>query len=107
MSYEQPPPPGGYGYGVGPGYGDAPPPGNNQKAVWSLVLGIIGLLCCGPLTIAAIVLGNLAKAETAASGQAGGGMAQAGFVLGILGLVLWLMYVVLVATGVITLPSAA
>src|SRR6187402_1889988 len=58
-----PPPP---GYGQGPGYG--PPPGNNTKAIWALVLGILGLLCCGILGIPAIILGKQAQKEIDSSG---------------------------------------
>ncbi len=88
------PPPPGYGappgYGPPPGWGPPPPGyavGTNQKAVWSLVTGIVGI-CCGLLGIVAIVLGNQAKQEIQATGQGGMGMAQAGFVLGIVDLVL-------------------
>jgi hypothetical protein len=59
MSYPPPPPPpdpsGGYGYG---GYAA---PRTNQKAIWSLVTGILGLVCCAPAGIVALVLGNGAK----------------------------------------------
>lgn len=85
-----------------PGYG-APPPGypqqggaygggagNNQKALWSMILGIVSLVCCGLLTgIPAIILGHMGKKEIdAAPGQSGRGMAQAGFIMGIIGTVL-------------------
>ena len=40
MSYAPPPPP-------PPGAGGYAHPQTNQKAVWSLVLGIVGLVCCG------------------------------------------------------------
>ena len=59
-------------------------PGTNKKAIWSLVLGIVGLVCCGFLAgIPAIILGNMAKKEIATSGEGGGGMATAGLVLGV------------------------
>src|SRR4051794_8995083 len=59
--YGAPPPPPGYGgyggYGGAGGYGG--PPKNSSKAVWALVLGILGLLCCGFFTgIPAIILGK-------------------------------------------------
>jgi hypothetical protein len=66
-------------------------PAGNQKALWSMILGILSLFCCGVLTgIAAIVLSQQAKKEIAASGgmQTGSGQAQAGFVLGIIGIAL-------------------
>ncbi|TCI99792.1 DUF4190 domain-containing protein [Aeromicrobium sp. IC_218] len=89
-----PPPPGGYGYGDG-GYGA--PPEQNKKALWSMILGIVGLLCCGIAGIVAIVLSNTAKKEIAASGgrQTGAGMATAGLVLGIVAIVLWIAGIVI------------
>ena len=87
--YGAPPPPGG-GYGAPPpGYGPpggyGPPPGTNQKAIWGLVCAIVGF-CCFPVAIAGIILGNQAKNETAQTGQAGNGMAQAAFIVGIVAL---------------------
>ncbi|MBC7631003.1 DUF4190 domain-containing protein [Aeromicrobium sp.] len=75
-----PPAPGGYGAA----------PQQNKKALWSMILGIVGLLCCGILAgIPALVLSNQAKKEIQASnGQStGSGMATAGLVLGILSIV--------------------
>ena len=107
-----PPPPPSYGtpppspYGAAqppPPYCAAPPPPRygapspygaptgNQKALWAMITGIVGLLCCGIASLVAIVLGVQAKNEIRASGgtQSGDGQAQAGFVLGIVGCVLW------------------
>jgi hypothetical protein len=74
-----PPPP---GAGVPPGW--ASPPPNSGKAVAALVLGILGVVSCQPLGIAAIVVGNQAAEEIAASGGrlGGEGMAKVGVVLG-------------------------
>ena len=71
-----------------------------------MIVGIVSILCCGPAGIAAIIMGNQAKKEIAASGGAlaGQGQAQAGFVLGIIALVLTvlgvLFYVVLFSMSV-------
>jgi hypothetical protein len=99
VSYDNPPPP------PPPQYG-APVPGanagSNKKAIWSLVLGIIGVICCGIGIIPggiAIFLGRGAKQEIAASGQTGGGMAQAGIILGIIAVVLSILYYILLAMG--------
>jgi hypothetical protein len=79
MSYTPPPPPpeaGGHGH---------TPPQTNQKALWSMILGIIAIAPCGPFAgIPALVLGGFAKKEIAAArgAQAGEGMATAGVVLG-------------------------
>ncbi len=68
-------------------------------AVISLVCGILSLVCCGgfPLAIVAIILGNISKKKIRESnGTIGGaGMAQAGFVLGIIGLVVSVVLIVL------------
>jgi putative exporter of polyketide antibiotics len=105
MSYAGPPPPpgapGGYGYAQ---------PKTNQKAIWSLVLGILGLVCCGFITgIPALILGNIAKKEIAASGGAetGTGMAQAGFVLGIISIALGVLTLILFAVGAVSMPSTS
>jgi len=80
-------------------------PASNRKATWALVLGIVGILCCALASIGALVLGVQAKNEINASGgmQSGQGQAQAGFILGIIGCVLWVIgiiaYVGLIAAG--------
>jgi hypothetical protein len=81
-------------------------PSSNQKALWSMILGIVSLLCCGVITgAAAIILSQQAKKEIAASGglQSGSGQAQAGFILGIIGVALTVLgligYAVLAANG--------
>ena len=96
--YGSPPPPPGYG----PGGGYGAPPANNKKALWALILGILGLLCCGFFTgIPAIILGKQGQNEIDASGgtQQGRGMATAGFVLGIIALIWMVISIILSATG--------
>jgi hypothetical protein len=102
-----PPPPPPYG-GPPPGYQPAPggyygspAPKGNQKALWAMILGIVGLVCCSPLAIAALVLGIIAKEEIDESHgtQSGRGQAQAGFVLGIIGCVLMVIGVIAFASG--------
>jgi hypothetical protein len=104
MTYSAPPPPPdpSYGYGYGA-------PRTSQKAVWALVTGLIGLLCCSPAGIVALILGNSAKKEIAASGGAetGAGMAQAGVILGIIAIVLMVLGIILFATGSVRFPSTS
>ena len=66
------------------------PTGTSGKATASMVLGILSFLCCPIIfSVLAIVLGSQAKNEIAATpGLGGAGMAQAGFILGIVSLVL-------------------
>ena len=97
-----PPPPGGYPPPAPGGYGGVPQ--QNKKALWSMILGIIGIVCCGFFTgIPALILANQAKSEIRASGgtQTGEGMATAGFVMGIVSIVFGVIYVILFATGAI------
>jgi len=66
------------------------------------VLGVVGLCFCGiVLGAGAAFLGNQAKNEIAASGgqQTGAGLAQAGFIVGIVAAALGVVQLVLLATG--------
>lgn len=104
--YTPPPPPGGYPGQPGYGYGGVPQ--SSQKALWSMILGIASIVLCWccpviPLGLggAAMVMGRGAKGDIERSGGAltGAGQAQAGFITGIIGLVLGVA--ALVATIVI------
>jgi hypothetical protein len=65
--------------------------------VAALVMGIVGFLI-GPCSILAIVFGRIGL-NRVARGEAGNrGMAQAGFVLGIVGLVLWILGMIALAS---------
>jgi hypothetical protein len=95
----------------GPGYGPPPPTGNNTKAVIALVVGILGFvlaICCSLLGlvagVVAVVLGRMAKNEIAATGgaQGGAGMAKAGFILGIVDIVI---AVALIIVGILLSAS--
>jgi hypothetical protein len=79
-------------------YGVASPP-NDSQATLALVLGIIGVFCCLPAPVA-IFIGNSSRRRIEASaGALGGyGLATAGFVLGIIGSIifgLWIIYVII------------
>lgn len=71
------------------------PTTNAPGAVSSLVCGIVGLFFCGIiLGIVAIVQANSAKRAIERDPRySGGGMATAGLVLGIIGLVLWALVI--------------
>ena len=102
MSYDAPPPP--PPYGGQPQYGQpyGAPQGTNSKAIWSLVLGILGVLCCVPLGIGALILGRSAQTEIAQTGQQGAGLAKAGWILGIVAIVFMIIGAILFATGALT-----
>jgi hypothetical protein len=99
MSYPPPPPPGPGGYGY-------VQPQQNQKALWSMILGILGVVCCGFLAgIPAVILGNNARREVQASGgaQTGEGMAKAGVILGWIAIALGVLgLLIAVSTGAFT-----
>lgn len=89
-----PPPPPGAGGG---GYGAPPPPAggmggsvDHPKGITILVLGILSLVCCSPLGIAAFIMGNNALKEIDATpGRYGNRqIVQIGRILGIIGMVL-------------------
>jgi hypothetical protein len=106
VSYsEPPPPPPQYGAPVPPAGGM--PPKRSGMAVAGLVLGIIGVIpCfwgCFIFSILGVVFGQLGKRDIASSGGAktGEGMAKWGFILGIIGLALGVLYWILAASGAI------
>ena len=86
--YLPPPPPGGGAYGAPP-----PPMGggpvDHPKGTTILILGILSLVCCSPLGIAAFVMGNNALKEIDAQpGRYGNRqLVQIGRILGIIGMV--------------------
>lgn len=119
---EQQPPAGGYGappppppppapaYGTQtPGYPAPQQPAgyavapNSSKATLSLIFGILGLVVCMPFGIAAVIVGNQAKAEIAASGgyMSGEGSAKAGVILGWIAIGLTIAAVVVILLVVI------
>ena len=77
-------------------YAYAPP--TNSLAIASLVAGILSWLLCPFLGAAlAVIFGHVARGQIKTSGEAGGGMAIAGLVLGyanlgltVLGVLIWI-----------------
>jgi hypothetical protein len=65
-------------------------------AICSLVLSVLGLLCCGfVLGIPGVVCGHLALSKIQKEPQLQGkGMATAGLIIGYLAIVFWLIYLV-------------
>lgn len=91
-------------YGATPTY-QAPNYGamQNGTGTTALITGILGLLCCGLLSIVAIITGMKGQ-KLAAQGLANnGGAAKAGLILGWIGIALWILgvigYIALIATG--------
>jgi hypothetical protein len=110
-----PPPPeyGGYGgYGGGGGYGGRDPYGQpyqpggqtSTKAIVSLVLAIVSFFVCGLiLSIPAIIVAQSARREVDASGGriGGRGLATAGFILGVINVVISVIAIILVLIFVV------
>jgi hypothetical protein len=86
---QAPPPYGQQPYGQPPyapqpyGYGYPPPRRTNGLAIASMVLGIVWLYWIG--SVLALVFGYVARKQIRERGDAGGGMAVAGIVLGWVG----------------------
>src|SRR5258708_3774694 len=74
--------------------------GNNQKALVSLILSIVSLFVCGLIGIAGIILGSSAKREIKLTGEQGEGLATAGQIIGIISLILWTAFPLLIVIGV-------
>jgi hypothetical protein len=76
MAYPSPP---GYGYS---------PPQNNGLAVASMIAGILAWIAAPVVAaVAAVVMGHMALGQIKRTGEAGGGMALAGLILGYLNIV--------------------
>ena len=103
MSYDAPPPP--PPYGGQPQYGQpyGAPQGTNSKAIWSLVLGILGVLCCGPLGHRRADPRPLRpERDRRRPVSRAAGLAKAGWILGIVAIVFMIIGAILFATGVLT-----
>jgi Domain of unknown function (DUF4190) len=87
-------------YGSSASYGA--PAVQHPQAVIALVLGILGLAVCPLIGIAALVVGNKARKDIDASPAqfAGRGMATAGYVLGIISVVLTVLVVLIIVLGI-------
>jgi hypothetical protein len=95
---QQPYDPAGGQPGAYPAYQGAPYGGpafgypKNGLAVWSLVLGILSIVCCGLFSgIPGIILGNKAQQAVARGEANNGGMATAGVVLSWVGTALFVL----------------
>lgn len=86
---------GGQGYDYG-GYGAPPVRRRNGMGTAALVLGIVGFLI-GPASILAIIFGRIGLTRVARGEATNRGVAQAGFVLGIVTLLLWILGLILIA----------
>ena len=95
MSYP-PPPPGGYGYQ------QQPPQQDHPRATMSMILGILGLVICTVIAPFAWRIGKKTMDEIDASGGrlGGRGMAQAGYIMGIIGTVVLVLGVLFLVVAI-------
>jgi len=84
--------------GATPAITPAPMPAGRTEplAIWSLVLSLLGLFCCGFASgIPGIVCGHLALSKFQREPNLQGkGLATAGLVIGYVGIACWLIYIV-------------
>ena len=100
-AYQAPPPAyrslPGAGYPAPYGYPYAPPQRTNGLAIASMVLGILWIYWIG--SVLALVFGYIAQSQIRERGDAGGGMAVAGIVLGWVGVGFLALFFAFVATA--------
>ena len=86
----------------------ASPYPESSQATSILVLGILSIVCCSPLGIAALIMGNteLRAIDEGRRPPENRGTANAGRICGIIGLVLGALGIILFALGALSLPFA-
>jgi len=76
----------------------------NSLGTWALVLGIVSIVCCGPLAgIPAIILGTMSKKAQQEGAATNGNLGNIGFILGIISIAFAVIYAVLYAVGIATI----
>lgn len=82
---------------------------NHPLAVWSLVLGILSIVTCGPVTgVPAIICGHMARSKIKSdpNNLAGDGMALVGLIMGYFSIVAFVLFVIFAIMAAIIIPSA-
>ncbi|MCS7014857.1 MAG: hypothetical protein NZM42_01905 [Gemmatales bacterium] len=77
------------------------PPVEPHRGGLILTLAILGLLICGPLALAAwlMAVSDLQKIRHGTMDKSGYGLTQAGLVVGIIGTILWLLWLFILIAG--------
>jgi Domain of unknown function (DUF4190)/DUF1707 SHOCT-like domain len=70
----------------------AGPPKTNSRAVAAMICGVAEFFTFGLTSIPAVILGHVARGEIRRTGEAGGGLAMTGLILGWLAIGLWLVF---------------
>lgn len=102
-----PPPPGPVAAPPAPTYTAVAP--DHPRATVALILGILGIVACSVVAPFALVIGRRSVTEIDASGGrlGGRGMAQAGFILGVIGTVILALSLIGVVAVVIVAAANA
>jgi hypothetical protein len=82
------------------GYMPVPQQRTNSLAVGSLICGIGQIFVWTPASIAAVIMGHIARRQIKQNGESGDGMAVAGLVLGWIGIALTLLFVFIIIVAV-------
>ncbi|MGB3257033.1 MAG: DUF4190 domain-containing protein [Ornithinimicrobium sp.] len=84
-------------YPPAPSYAAGPPPSevDNNLGIIALVTGLVGLLVLPPVAIAAIIFGRKSQTAAAAGRATNGSLGTAGFVMGVIGTILFAVYFVI------------
>jgi len=81
---------------------------NSPLAIWALVLGIVSIVMCGPLTaIPAVICGHMARAKIKEEPDkwTGDGMALAGLIMGYFSIVATILFFMIAILAAIAIPS--
>ncbi len=94
-------------YPAAPSYAGGPPPSevDNNFGIIALITGLVGLLLLPPVAIAGIIFGRKSQAAAAAGRATNGSLGTAGFVMGIIGTILFAVYVVIAILLVIAIAG--
>jgi hypothetical protein len=92
--------PSGPSFGVMPyqGYYPAVVTPTSGLAIGALICGIAEIFTLGFAAVPAVILGHLARQQIRRTGERGDGMAVAGLVLGYLGIGIWTLIIIVLAT---------
>jgi len=77
----------------------------NGLGTAALVLGILQFFCLGPIGgILALIMGRIGMTKAKQELATNGGVAKAGFILGLIGVILWVISIIV---GIIVISIAA
>ena len=81
---------------------------DSPLATWSLVLGILAIISCGPISgIPAVICGHMArsKIKTQPDVLTGNGMAMAGLIMGYFSIVAFILLCIIGIIAAIVMPA--